>query len=530
MAASVGKGILKGAAIVSAFAVVGKAMGFIQKPVMAHFFGLGWEADVYTLCFSSVIFTIGLIPQQLLAPFLPLFAEKRKKEGDDAAWRLAGSVGTLLMGALLVVVATGILAAPQIIGVVSSFKTPAATRLAESLVRVMMPAVFFMGLFSLLALIQNAHKRFALPAMGDTVNKLVLIVCLVVLHRFIGIRGLAAGVVAGAAVGFLIQMFGFGSRVRAFRLGVDWRDPALRQLGFLMLPILFSVVIALARTIIDYRFASGMAEGSTASINYARAMVDTLIQLVPTAVGVAIYPVFSDMAAASDRNAVSDTLMRSLRLMALIFIPLTVMLILLSVPIVQLTFQHGKFTADSVAMTVAPMTYYALGLTAFAVEIMLMRFYFAIKNTLTPAIVGALCMLLHLGVILLFKDSLHNSSMALAATVSKTVKVAVLFMLLGSWLPSLQGRRNGYFLLKTLAATALMGGVTWVVLRGVSSVLPDPAGVGKMMGLLMLGARIGVSGLAGLAVFLAVGFALKVEDLSQIRLLARGWGRRQVRP
>ena len=50
----------------------------------------------------------------------------------------------------------------------------------------------------------------------------------------------AAGVVVGAVTGVGLLAFGLRDRVQGFRSGVDWHDPALRQLGWLMLPILFS--------------------------------------------------------------------------------------------------------------------------------------------------------------------------------------------------------------------------------------------------------------------------------------------------
>ena len=516
MESTTGKRIVKGALIISLFTLIGRSMGVVQRLVMARYFGTDMEADAYTLAFGSIVFTIALFPQQLLAPFLPLFAERREKEGDAAAWRLAGSVGTLLVAALILVSATGMLLAPALAGWASSFTSAATTQLAGRLVRVMMPAAFFIGLSALLALLLHAYKRFTLPAMGDTLNKVMLIVCLVLAYRFLGIHGLALGVVVGAVAGFALLAFGLRDRFREFRFGVDWRDPALRQLGFLMLPILASAAIAQVRTIIDYKFASGMASGSAASINYARVLVDTLVLLVPTAVGAAIYPFFSDQTAARDRTTMSETLMRALRMMVFLFVPITLALIALRTPVVQLLFQRGKFTQDSVALTVAPMSYYAAGLTVFAMEIMLMRFYFALKNTLTPAVIGALCVLVHLAVILIFKDSLQNASMALAATVSKTVKVGVLFVLLGGVLPNLQWRKNGLFLLKMLVAAAVTAAVLIAARRTLNGLMPPLDSAGKLMRLIRLSATIGAAGAAGALSFAVAAVLLRIEEATAI--------------
>jgi putative peptidoglycan lipid II flippase len=508
MAGSVGKGILRGAAIISAFALLGKVLGFGQKLVISPRFGTGLELDAYTLAFSSVVFIIGMFPQQLLQPLLPLFMEKREKEGEAAAWRLAGSVCTILIAVLLVVTVLGMALAPKLAEATSSFKDPKGTLLAGRLVFVMMPAVLFMGLFAFLTLILQSYKRFAPSPLGDTINKIVLIGCLVALFGRFGIFSLAIGVVAGSAAGLVAQVIGLRDKIRQIRFGVHWRDPALKHLFLLMLPLLLPFVIAQVRTVIDYKFASGMAEGSTSGIFFARGLVDTLILLGPTALGAAIYPYFSEWA--GNREALGDMLMRWLRLMVFIFVPVTLALILLGLPIVQLLFQRGKFTEASVALTVAPFTFYTLGLTIFALEIILMRFYFSVKNTLVPAVIGAACVFVHLGVILLTRHAMQNSSMALAATISKGVKVAVMLAWLGFLLPSLQGRKNGLFLLKMTLAAGGMALAMTMVLRAFPAM--EAGEGGGLTRLVRLGLTIGGAGAAGALAFVTVAFVLKMEE------------------
>ncbi len=516
MESTKGKQIVKGAFIISLFTLIGRSMGYVQKLAMAHFFGTGMAADAYTLASGSIVVPIALFPKQLLDPFLPLFSERRKKEGDAAAWRLAGSVATILALALVVVAAIGMILAPRLAAWVSSFDSEETTVLSGRLVRIMMPSLAFTGLFALTALLLNAYKRFTLPAVGDTINKIMLILCLAITYRFLGVRGLAAGVVVGAMTGVALLVFGLRGRVQGFRWGVDWRDPALRQLGGLMLPILFSSLIGWSRTVMDSYFASGMREGSVAGINYARGLVDTIVQLIPAAVGVAIYPFFSDESAARDREAMTNMLIRALRMMVFLFVPITLILIALRMPVIQLAFQYGKFTRESAALTAAPFGFYALGLTVVAMEGLLMRFYFASKNTLTPAVVGALCVLVHLAVILVFKESLQNASMALASTVSKGVKVGILFLLLKRILPNLQWRKNGLFALRMIAAGALMAAVLLVARQALNGLLPSLESVGKPMRLAWLAVKIGTTGATGAFTFIAAAFLLRLEEATAI--------------
>jgi hypothetical protein len=125
----------------------------------------------------------------------------------------------------------------------------------------------------------------------------------------------------------------------------------------------------------------------------------------------------------------------------------------------------------------------------------------------------------HWGVILLTKDALQNSSMALAATVSKGVKVAVMFAMMGSLLPSLQGRQNGVFLLKMLVASGAMAAAILLAVKGFSFM--DADGATGLVRQVMLAIKIGCAGAAGLAVFAGAVFALKMEETSMVWALIK---------
>jgi putative peptidoglycan lipid II flippase len=393
--------------------------------------------------------------------------------------------------------------------------------MTATLTRIMLPAAFFMGLFYLAILILNTYKRFALPAMGDTLNKLLIIILLVVLYRSLGIKGLAVGVVAGALAALGLQAYGLRRKLGMVRPGMDFKDPTLKRFGRLLPPIALAILIGQTRTILDYWFASDMGPGYAASLSFARGLCDTLILIVPSAVGVAIYPFFSDLSAENDRAELLDSLMRSIRMMAFVFIPLSVLFIVLRTPLVQLAFQRGRFDMDSVVLTAGPLLYYSIGLTFFAVEILLMRFYFSLKDTLTPTLVGIACVGIHVAVVLLFRDTLQHQSMALAATVSKTVKVLLLLALLRYKALALPLRESLFFVAKSALAAAGMGLVAWLAFRGVSVLLPVPGGASHwMIRAAFLAIQLGISSLAGLAAFGILTVALKMEEAKLVLQLA----------
>ena len=95
MSGSIGRGIFKGAAVVSLFLMLGKVMGFVQKVVIAKEFGTGSDADAFAYAYGSIVFTLLILPHKLLAPFLSLFVQRKEEQGERAAWQSSSPWGLL---------------------------------------------------------------------------------------------------------------------------------------------------------------------------------------------------------------------------------------------------------------------------------------------------------------------------------------------------------------------------------------------------------------------------------------------------
>src|SRR3972149_2073444 len=86
----------KGAIIIGFFSVLSKAAGLVRERLLASTFGAGEITDAYFAAFKipDFIFTI-LVLGALSAAFIPVFL-KAREEDEERAWKVAGSVLTLL--------------------------------------------------------------------------------------------------------------------------------------------------------------------------------------------------------------------------------------------------------------------------------------------------------------------------------------------------------------------------------------------------------------------------------------------------
>jgi putative peptidoglycan lipid II flippase len=276
------------------------------------------------------------------------------------------------------------------------------------------------------------------------------------------------------------------------------------------------LVAQVVRNWFDYWFASGMGEGYAASLGYARGLSDTIVVLMASAVGTVIYPYFSDMATGDRKEESRDALMGTLRMMTFVFVPLSVAIIVVRQPLIQVIFERGKFTAESVGLTTAPFAFYTAGLTAFALEIILMQFYFSRRDTLTPIIVGIFCFVVHVGIVLEWKETMLHSSMAMGLSISKTIKVGILCGLLRYKLPALRAKENMFFLGKMLMVGLGMAAAMYGVQEALTHLTPLPSASGHFHKLVFLGTQMAVVGAVGGLVFTALAFAIRIREASMI--------------
>jgi putative peptidoglycan lipid II flippase len=210
-----------------------------------------------------------------------------------------------------------------------------------------------------------------------------------------------------------------------------------------------------------------------------------------------------------------DTLTAGLKMVLVLILPAVVGLFVLSEPVVALVFQHGDFTAFDTQQTSLALRIYLLGTTFAAIDLPLVFAFYARKNTLTPALVGVLGVGIYLTAALLpaaVRD-LRMTDLVLANSIQLTTHAAVMLWLTHR-LGSLSGRGLGRTVLKALAASLIMAGVTrmsaqWLLIRFPGETVLDEAMI------------VGGAGLAAIVTYSVTATLLRVEEIGILAALLR---------
>ena len=180
------------------------------------------------------------------------------------------------------------------------------------------------------------------------------------------------------------------------------------------MPIALGLVVSNLQIAIDRRLASSTGENSIAWMANATTLVQLPHGLVAVAISLAVLPTLSRFSARGDEDSFRSTLGQGLRLVLALIVPATVGLLVLGQPIISLLFQHGKFTAHDTFWVSWALRYYLLGLIFAGIDWPLNYAFYARQDTLTPALVGVLSVIVYLVVALSLLGPLGMLGLVLA--------------------------------------------------------------------------------------------------------------------
>ncbi|MFN2219471.1 MAG: murein biosynthesis integral membrane protein MurJ [Anaerolineae bacterium] len=511
------KSIIQATTVLTAITLVVKGLGFVEKILLAYFFGTGIEVDAYLIAYSLPFSAFVVLRDVVRASFVPTLMRTWRNSRREG-WRLFSIVGTLLLVLMAGATVVGMLAAPPLVSLIAPGFTGEQRALALRLTRMVMPALLLLGLSTLTTATLHAQKRFNLPALGDASFRAGPLILLVGVG---GIPAMAVGVVLGALGKLVIETLGLWSNLRRVRLAFDLSFPPVRTVGRLAAPLLAGLFFSLfIGPLVENAFATKIGVGGVSALAYARKIVETLAAILPYTLGLVLLPFSAEMAAGEDRQGLARTLTGAVRALTLIFLPATVGLLVLCEPFVQLLFERGAFTAASTQLTAGALLFYALALLPFALEVIVVQFHFARQDTLTPVIADVVTFALNVALIPPFMAAFGLGGIALAAAIAKTVKVLALLVLFGRKVPTFRlaslGPFAGQMALASLAATgALIGFQT----------LEQSLGVGSLA---MLVAYLVGAAIVGGGTFVIAAYLLKVDEVRDLWRRGCTWCRALV--
>ncbi|MCP2343250.1 murein biosynthesis integral membrane protein MurJ [Actinomadura rupiterrae] len=378
--------------------VVSRITGFVRSLVLIAALGLGTRLmDAYTAANVTPNTIYELVMGGALASVIvPLLVRQASRpEADLFAQRLL----SLVVYGLGAVVIVTVVAAPLIVdATVSGFK-PSQRHLAVLFTRFFMPQILFYGVSATLAAVLNARGRLTTPLWAPVANNLVVIgtglafvlvggtggaTSLSTAQTLLLSIGTSAGVAAQMAV---LAVAGRRAGFR-FRLHADPRGIGVRRIAAMAAWTLASVAAAQAVFVVSTNLASHAGQGMLSVFTNASMVFQLPYAVIAVTVMTSVLPRMSRAAGRSDLAGVTADLSRSLRLTGVALAPVAAALIVLGPALTTLMFRHGGTSLEAARLAGQTLAVYGFALVPFAGYQIMLRTFYALGDTRTPALVS----------------------------------------------------------------------------------------------------------------------------------------------
>ena len=502
--------IAKAATTIGMGTLLSRIVGFLRDTVIANFFGAGMAADAFFVAFRIPNLWRRLVGEgSLTISFIPVYTEYLTQKSEEETRKVTHIAFTMAGVILSILTLLGILFSPILIKIIAPgfIQIPEKFQLTVTLNQIIFPYLFFMGLFALCMGILNSQRHFFAPAIAPIFLNISIIVSVFLFyHTFkIPVMTLALGVLAGGVIQFLFQIPFLWKRRITFRFNFNFRHPAIKRMGLLMVPGLIGTAVYQINVFIDTIFASFLPSGSVSYLFFADRLMEFPLGIFAIAIGVGSLPSLSGLASQGKMEELKETLSFTFRLVSFISVPAMVGLIALKTPIVNLLFQRGLFDYSATEKTAFALLFYSVGLWAIAGARTIVPAFYSLQDTWTPLKIALICLganILFIGILIF---PLKHGGLALATSLSSTLNLILLFWKLNSKLGKIDMGKNIKSLLKDVFCSLPMGLAAYFICSVGN--WSTAGNLGEKVLLLSIGIVI------GLGIYLACSYWTKNEEM-----------------
>jgi putative peptidoglycan lipid II flippase len=517
------------AGVVAIATLISKVFGLVRQMAIAAAFGVGVTAEAYNYAYMIPGFLLILLGG-INGPFHSAIVSVLAKQQDKSDTAPLVETITTMVGAILLVVSIiVILFAGNVIDFIApGLSQPEAGVDPARGLLVRQSAIEQLQIMSFMAVLAgfigigfgtlSAADMYWLPSISPILSSVTIIGGVGLLYVFLGSqivlpqyallggKVLAWGTLLGALLQWLVQVVTqWRAGMGTLRLRFDWWRPGVKDVWNVMGPATISSSTLQINLYIDLFFAS-FIPSAAAAMQYSGLLIQTPLGIISNVILAPLLPIFARLADPQDWDELKDRIRQGLMLTGITMMPLSAIMIALSLPIVRVVYERGAFGAEDSRLVSAVLIAASLGMFVFLGRDILVRVFYALGDGGTPFKISVVNIFFNFLFDYLLYKPLGAPGITLSTVCINIISFVALSCFLHRRLHGLPWRRIVPPLLGLLAASIVTGLATWSASYGCQQLFP-------YTNLLTLVLQVVVSGGVGLLIFAAIASQLKLPEL-----------------
>lgn len=504
--------------------MLSKILGLVRDRLLAHMFSPD-QIDIFWAAFRlpDLIFQI-VILGALSVAFIPVFTEHLENNGKEDAFEMARAVLNVFMAIfILITILIYIFAQPIISAFIAPGFTPERQLQVALLTRIILFGQVILVLGSFFIGISQSFQRFIIPSLSPVFYNLGIILGIAFLSKPFGIMGVAYGVVIGAFLHALVQLPLVWSMGFKLKFPLKFFNSGVKEIMQLMSVRTIGLAAEQINETVGLALATLASIGSVTYLTFAQHLQVVPIGLFGATLAQAAMPVLSSEKARGKIEEFKVTILTTLHQILFLTLPAAAILIVIRVPVVRLVFGASRFNWEATVLTGTTLAFLSIGLVAQAISLLLVRGFYALKDTKTPVIVSLIVVVLNivLSVYAIVVLKLDVWSIGFANSISAIVSATLLFWMLHFKVGKFDLKAVLVPFIKMLMATIIMGVCLYIPIKLLDAVIFDTT---RTVNLLAL---TGISSIFALTIYVVLVRFLKVRELDTYVELFKRFGKVQ---
>jgi putative peptidoglycan lipid II flippase len=510
--------IARSTAFFSIATAASRIAGLVREIVAASYYGVYGPMSAFTIAFQVPNLVRALFADAALQPaFVPIFTEQLERKNYREAFRLASTLLLLVTLVLGAITALFVLAASLVMPLFAPGFEGELLDLTITLSQVLFPILILLGVSGVVVGILNSYDRFGAFAISPLFWNLTIIAVVVLLapafHGQDRIYAYAIGILLGTLVQLLIPTFDLRNTPFKFEWSFEWRNPDVRRVLLLMLPVTISLGLINFNLLINSFFGSLVSDQSPAAIDKAFRIYQLPQGIFSVAIATVLFPTLARFASRGELENLRATMANGMRQILFVLVPAGAAILVLSEPMIRLVYQRGEFTPEQTMLVATALFWFAFSLPTNGLYLLQTRTFFSLQRPWMATGLAALDLVVSALAALALYKPFGTGGIVAGTGIGTTAAVLAQAVVLRHEFDGLELRRLAETAIKiTIAAVALAA-----VSFGVWDLLDNALGRGLAGQLISLGVGLGLGGLT----YLGVAKLLRIAELEQITRLLR---------
>lgn len=421
--------LLRSILTVGGWTLLSRGAGFARDMMMAAYLGAGPIADAFNVAFSLPnMFRRFFAEGAFNMAFVPMFA--KKLEGGEDANGFARDAFNGLAALLILFSIIGTFAMPWLVwAMASGFAGDARFDLAVLYGQIGFNYILFISLVALLSGVLNAYGHFTEAGFVPVLMNLIFIAMMFLAAKF--------GWDMGLTLAWAVPITGVAQLAftwySAAKLGLSFAPrwpkitPELKRLAVIAGPAILSGGVVQINMLVGRQVAS-YTEGAVSWLVYADRLYQLPLGVVAIAIGTVLLPDLSRRLRAGDEAGGRESFNRGTELALALTFPCAVALMVIALPLTQVLYQRGAFTADDTAATALVLAIYGGGLPAFVLHKVYQPLYYAREDSRSPFRFAIVSMIINAAIAVGLMPYIGFAAAALATTIAGWMMAAQLWL------------------------------------------------------------------------------------------------------